>query len=362
MAWSFQFLLHDMYGRRLAPLHYESFSFSMAANASTTLSMQLVFAEGADITEHMLIEVWASPGYGVALWPWDEYIVSNVAQTIAQSGQRFYTLTAQDILWTLGGLVNRYASKVWIGAADDYMRWIFRGNVMADGPGDGSTDAGVRRRTPMFGLPIACEPDMALGPKIQVTSPGGQLLGIMQSAAKKAMQPADGVIPGRPLFFDMYASQRNPLGFTFAVFPDQRGRDLTAHTPVILTANREIIKTEIEQDFASEVNAVYYTAGTNQRVKVDTQRSLRAPFARRESTAGTTLDSVTALRDGRVPLQIRGALVDTDNCVFGRDYWWGDAVLVNTGALLLPMRLDTISISGDAAGNVQRGARFNLIQ
>lgn len=362
MASSHAFLLNDVAGRRLGPLGYESASYTMSANAPATLSLSLPLGVGADIDEGQIVEVWRTPGAPVPLWPQDEYIVTNVKRNVTASGNVFYAVDAQDMLWVLSGYVNRYGSNNWMGAADDYMRAVFRGNFMSDGPSDGNISAAARARSLMFSMNVKCEPDMGVGPKIKTTSPGGQVLSVLQATAKKAMVP-DGYpsITGRPLFFDMYAHQRNPLGFTFAVFADQRGRDLTTHTPVILSVNRELMKVEIEQDFASEVNAVFYKTGATTRVRVDTARSLRGPLARREGSAGAVMDATTALREGIPPYQIRASLVDTANGVYGRDYSWGDAVLVNTGGQLLPMRLDTVSITLDAAGNEQKSGRLNLI-
>lgn len=363
MPVSYVFLLNDIAGRLLGPLRYESASYSLAANAPGSLSLQLAAGSGADIVAGQIVEIWRSPGYGISLIPVDEFIVTSIKSTVAASGQRFYTIEGQDLPWLLAGYANRYASTVWQGDADDYMRAIFRGNFMADGPGDGSTSASPKRRSLTFSLPVVCEPDMGAGPSMMVTSPTGSVLNTMQAVAKKAMYP-DGYpgIPGRALFFDLYAHQRNPLGFTFAVFADQRGRDLTTHNPITLTAAIELAQVEVEEAYASEVNAVFYTSGTNKRVKVDEQRSLRAPFARRESSAGATVDAVSALRDGLPGWGVRASLINTDTTVFGRDYWWGDAVNVVVSGQTYVMRLDSVSISLDAAGNESRGARFNLVR
>jgi hypothetical protein len=358
-----QFLLDDASGRLLGPLRYESASYSLAANATGTLNLTLAYGTGADIRAGQIVEVWRSPASGMALIPVDEFIITAVKSSITPSGARFYSITANDLVWVLGGYANRYANTTWVGAADDYMRLVFRGNLLADGPGDGSTDAAVKRRAVSFAIPMTCEANQSAGPGVKITSPTGQLLSVMQSVAKKAMYP-DGYpgIAGRPLFFDLYASARNPLGFTFAVFCDQRGRDLTKNNPVVLSTTAELPQVEVEEDYASEVNAVFYTAGSLKRVKADTARSLRSPFARRESSAGETIDAVAALRDGLPGWSVRGSLVNTDNCVFGRDYWWGDAVLVAVGGLTYPMRLDAVSISVNADGAETRGARFNLIR
>lgn len=363
MAVTHAFLLNDSAGRLLGPLNYESASYSLAANAPGSLSLQLAVGVGADIVAGQIIEIWRSPGYGIGMIPVDEFIVTGIKSTVAASGQRFYTLEGQDLPWVLAGYVNRYASTEWQGRADDYMRTIFRGNLLADGPGDGSTSPAPKRRSLAFTLPIVCEPNMSAGPQVQITSPTGSVLSIMQAVAKKAMYP-DGYpdVPGRALFFDLYAHQRNPLGFTFAVFADQRGRDLTTHNPITLTAAVELSQVEVEEAYASEVNAVFYTAGALKRVKADTQRSLRAPFARRESSAGATVDAVSALRDGLPGWGVRASLVNTDTAVFGLDYWWGDAVNVVVSGQSYVMRLDSVSISLDAAGNESRGGRFNLVR
>lgn len=358
-----QFILNDNAGRRLGPLRYESASYSLSANTVGNLNLSLAYGVGPDIEAGQIIEVWRSPGYGMGLIPIDEFVVTSVTETVAAAGQAFYSVQASDLVWLLGGYANRYASTAWIGAADDYMRAIFRGNFLADGPGSGGTDPAPKRRSVAFGFNVTCEPDMSLAPKVKVTSPTGQVLSVMQGLAKKAMYP-DGYpgITGRPIFFDLYASARNPLAFTFAVFPDQRGRDLTQHAPVTLRATVDLLKVEVAKDHSGEVNAVFYTAGTNKRVMADTSRSLLGPFARRESSAGATIDAAAALRDGLPQWAVRASLVDTANCVLGRDYWWGDAVLVVVDGLTYTMRLDALSISIDAAGNEQRSGRFNLVR
>jgi hypothetical protein len=135
----------------------------------------------------------------------------------------------------------------------------------------------------------------------------------------------------------------NQIGFTFTTYTGQPGTDRTGDDAVYFGEEwGNLVYPELITDYLEEVTVVY-AAGQGEgsdRITAEvenTTRSGASPYNRREAfadardmetSAGVTDKADQALIKGGGIVSFSASLLDTDTTAFGRDWNFGDRVIV----------------------------------
>jgi hypothetical protein len=233
------------------------------------------------------------------------------------------------------------------GALDNIVKQLVRDNFI----GATDTDRNVS------GLTVEANTALAPSATVQVAyQPLGQVIRDLCEASREA---------GTYLGFDVRASGASLL---FRTFVGQRGVDRGFSSGNILLFGRQfgnVSSITIEEDW-EEAATIAYAVGPGEgplrpaitaRVAAD---ELGSPFGRIEALAtGSGRTSVELAHDAAAAimqlgyrLSVDAVAVDSDACIYGRDYSWGDRVVVvednvHYEVMVDPVRI-TASVSGDS--------------
>lgn len=169
---------------------------------------------------------------------------------------------------------------------------------------------------------------------------------------------------GTYLGFDIRASGAELL---FRTFTGQRGvdRSLSSGNALIFGRQfRNVSSIEIEEDWEDSATIVYAVGpgegalrpAITAQIEAD---ELGSPFGRIEALAsgsGRTSvelahDAASAIMQLGYTLSVDASAVDSDTCIYGRDYAWGDRVVVVEGDLSFEVMVDPVKISASVSGN-----------
>lgn len=159
-------------------------------------------------------------------------------------------------------------------------------------------------------------------------------------------------------------------------FTGQRGVDRRASTGngLVFSSARGNLENALltvdateEKTFALALGAGQVTQNRYSAWAIDTGRMGQSPFGRTEgiidasstpNTAALTDEASAGLRAGWPFIQAAGDLVETDTCVRGVHYNFGDFVTVQVAGVLYDMRLDLLDVTL-SSGSERTIARFN---
>lgn len=246
---------------------------------------------------------------------------------VAYTGETPYADKTQEE-FDIAGLYYQYGLFL-----DDMMRAFVRENL--------STLAlDSERNNPL----ISVEGDRSLAPAGQKTASFANLLSTLQDLARQSEEK------GTPLYFTMYPTTS---GYMFRVWSQQPNvdRSSTSTIPLVLMEeNGDLQDVEEIYDWTEEGNVVYGLGGGSGSSRVYVTRthdgSLRGgPFSRREFTHDMPdVDHIDAVNQDWVDGELGAALIgkrprvrvsaeinNGNGYVYGRDFSFGDKVVIVTG-------------------------------
>jgi len=163
----------------------------------------------------------------------------------------------------------------------------------------------------------------------------------------------------------------------FQTFTSQRGADRRSATgnDLLFTSKRGNLENAIltvnaidEITFAQALGAVSTQQDRYTGLAIDTTRMAESPFGRVETIvdsstapndATLTNDSQSAVTAGRPAIHAVADLVETDQCVRGIDFDYGDYLTVEVQGIQYDMRLNIMEVTVSASGD-RTVARFEF--
>lgn len=198
---------------------------------------------------------------------------------------------------------------------------------------------------------LLVEADLGLGPSTSKSMSWRQLLPTVQELA------GDAANLGTPVYFDVIRRPGDSQLFTLATWAGHRGVDRTGDNRVILSVRNGTLS-EIKWQYSTIDERNYiYVGGQNQKsdriiVEVESDRANLSPMARRElfvdarnsTKAGLQSDGEAAINKYRPTETFTTKIRDTKAIRFGRDYNYGDIIIVDIGRRVVNVRVDAVEV------------------
>jgi hypothetical protein len=235
---------------------------------------------------------------------------------------------------------------------DDMLREIVDENY---GPGASYGGDPARNLEPW----LVVEPDYSWGVSYTRSMPWRNILNVLQDIV------AD--VRGTGIYCSFDVIRIGPGRFEYRVFLGARGADhsSTSSTPVIVSEDRKnLLQPALDFDWSSEFNFAYGTGqgqGDQRIIKTaaDTTRINISPFNRREfnrdARQAEIADSVqaeanSALEEGRPKRTFTGLISQTEGCLYGVHWKWGDIVTAEYKGISIDCHVDAVTVMVDASG------------
>jgi hypothetical protein len=287
------------------------------------------------------------------------FFIRRILRAKDEAGTETIRVTARSAL----DLMQRRIVAYYAGASytdkvlirwDDLMREIVRENM-----GEDASDAD-RDLRPW----LTVEDDIHYGASYTKSMPWRVVLNVLQEIA------ADVRAGGFYCTFDVV---RTSFGhYEYRVFIGPRGVDHSSDSalPVVVSeSRRNLLHPSADEDWQEEKNFIYATGQgqEDERVVETAQDDTRigiSPFNRqefnRDARQAELVDSVQAEADAaletfRPKRRFSGAISQTDGCIYGVHWGWGDIVTAEyediTGRIVsVDCHVDTVQVSIDADG------------
>lgn len=217
---------------------------------------------------------------------------------------------------------------------------------------------------------FAVEADRNLGIHSEKTAAWIKILQICQDLARSSEEG------GQPLTFDVIATPESPI-YTFKLFYNTRGidRGLDSNNPLVFSQNLgNLTEVEVEEDYSEEGTAVYSLGGDSGASRIYevvlNDQAIRAdPFNRiefsldvgdiDEESISVLIEAGLAALQGRRPrLRITGKTVDNGGVIYGRDYQYGDRVVVQEQGVQMNASVSAARIT-ISQGRISRDVRLS---
>jgi hypothetical protein len=156
--------------------------------------------------------------------------------------------------------------------------------------------------------------------------------------------------------------------FEYRVYLGPRGMDhsSTSANPVIVSQDRyNILEPSIVYNWIEEYNFIYATGqgeGSTRTIRTaqDDTRINISPFNRKEFNKDSRQDSLgesvqaeanSALEENRPKRTFTGKISQTEGCIYGVHWKWGDIVTAEYEGLTFDCHVDSVTVSIDGQGN-----------
>lgn len=292
------------------------------------------------------------------------YFIRRIEETISKEGSNILKITAYDTISLLSRRIVAYDNDSLEGTkwdvTDDMMKEIVRENFTSD-----ASNAN-RDLSDYFEV----EADKLKGPIIYIEIGWQNVLKVLQNIAEASYQEAlGGEIGEQYLFFDVEYAPNAEKPFTFRTYINQLGQDRTTDGRVPLTVQAPSANIPVATkiyDYANEVNVVYalgqdYGAATETTVAQDDNRIALSPFNRQEVSvkANDTEDieelqteANEVLQRNRPKIYFEAEMLDSKEIIFGRDYNYGDKIMVNVSGTVFKTLVSAYQI--EVGGGVEK--------
>lgn len=292
------------------------------------------------------------------------YFIRRVEETISKEGSNVLKITAYDTISLLSRRIIAYDADSLEGTkwdvTDDMMKEIVRENF---------TDE-VSNANRDLSKYFEVEVDKLKGPIIYVEVGWQNVLQVLQKIADASYQEAlGGEIGEQYLFFDVEYSPNAEKPFMFRTYIDHLGQDRTINGSSPLTVQAPSANIPVATkiyDYANEVNSVYalgqdYGSATETTIAEDEDRIALSPFNRQEVTvkANDTEDieelqteANEVLQRNRPKIYFEAEMLDSKEIIFGRDYNYGDKIMVNVSGTIFETLVSAYQI--EVGGGVER--------
>lgn len=292
------------------------------------------------------------------------YFIRRVEEKISKEGANVLKITAYDAISLLARHIVAYDTDSLEGTkwdtTDDMMKEIVRENFTAD------ASNADRDLSAYFEV----EDDELKGPIIFIEIGWQNVLKVLKKIAEASYQEAlGGEIGEQYLFFDVEYSPNSAKPFCFRTYIDQTGKDRTVNgeTPLTVRAPSANIPVATKiYDYASEANVVYalgqdYGSATETTVAEDANRASLSPFNRQEiSVKGKNTEDIEelqtqaneSLQRNRPKIYFEAEMLDSQEVIFGRDYNYGDRIMVNVAGTVFETLISAYQI--ELRGGVEK--------
>ena len=207
---------------------------------------------------------------------------------------------------------------------------------------------------------LSLETDAGRGPTEYVNAPWQDVLSASQQVAR--MSAWDGTY----LAFDFEV--QGTLAYQFCCYPNQRGvdRSQSAARPLVISTDAGKLGTfSYDEDYTACASALFCTGqskGGAQLAKYVTNAALEyaGPFSHTEKcgsgqqsgNANLILSQAkTLLRSYRPLVEVSGTVLETENCLLGRDFDFGDRLTMSCAGIVLPAYLEMLQLQVDNSGS-----------
>ena len=235
---------------------------------------------------------------------------------------------------------------------DDMLREIVDENY---GPGASYGGDPERNLEPW----LMVEPYYSWGASYTRSIPWRTVLNVLQDIAND--------VRGTGIYCSFDVIRIGPARFEYRVFLGARGLDhsSTSSTPVIVSEDRKnLLQPSLDYDWSSEFNFAYGTGQGQGNLRVvktarDNARINISPFNRREfnrdARQAEIEDSVqaeanSALEEGRPKRTFTGIISQTEGCLYGVHWKWGDIVTAEYKGISIDCHVDSVVVTVDASG------------
>ena len=290
------------------------------------------------------------------------YFIRAVEESITQEGANNLIIRGADAMSLLGRRIIAYET-----GSDEATKWDCSDDIMKELVSENlGTDAANPDRDLSAYLEIAG--NTSQGPVIYKTCAWENLFKTLQDIANASYQEA--LSSGEQfLFFDVEYDPSATKPFRFCTYIDQIGTDRTSDSayPLTLQApSANIPSAKKIYDYSGEINVVYalgqgYEDAIETTTATASDRINLSPFNRREVSVKiqdtedieelqTEADDV--LQKNRPKIYLDADLLDSKEYVFGRDFYYGDRIMVNARGTVFETHL--MSYSVELGGGGQR--------
>lgn len=263
------------------------------------------------------------------------------------SGEKRFVVIADNALYLLQGRIVAYAAgeaeSDKSGLADDMIKAIVRENL-------GALATDTLRDLSAY-LDIAA--DLGQGPSVDKAFSWRKILPVLQEISGQTYELLS------PVYFDITSPVYGTL--QFQTYVGQRGTDRSraSNNPLILSEEiGNISNAEYEENYENEENYIYAGGqgeGLGREIEEvsDDARIALTPFNRKEgfrdSRQGATGASLEAegysqLYEGRPRMKFSCKLIDSDAIRYGRDWFWGDKVVVQYSGKEFECLITTVAV------------------
>lgn len=163
-----------------------------------------------------------------------------------------------------------------------------------------------------------------------------------------------------------YEIRESGLGFRFLTFIGQRGVDRRFGTGSALLFGREfrnVSSITVNENWEDAATVAYAAAPGEGRLRPVVTAQIAAdelgsPFGRIEllvsgsgrSTAELAYDASSTISQARGSVSMEAETVDSSECIYGRDYFWGDRATVVESGVYYDVIVDPVRISATLSG------------
>jgi hypothetical protein len=352
MSWStYDIALYSPSGRFVAPVEAWS-NLTMTRTVNTigaltiTLAWDSTFWNAA--TKDAILDVWRRVDGARSRPMGTVWMLMKRATGIATDGSRVMVWTFADCV----DLLRRWCVMNDDGTPEATKTYYVPETVLKEV----ATEQMITRGS----LPISIEPDGLRGESLTSVACGHQgLLSLFQQVCQSSTQR------GTYLAFDF--TTEDVLDWTFRAFEGQRGTDRsqTSPRPLVMSVEAgDLSEVTYEEDYTGSVSQIVCGGQQVSGAQVtatatDEVLDGLGPFAHTEaytSTQNTALAYVmdlqanSDLRSMRPIVSLSNAVIpQTDSCVLGRTFDFGDRLTVRYAPISFDARLDSLTLSVDGS-------------
>lgn len=366
MATSYNVVLKNRTGTISYPLGgFNSMTWGRGLNSVGALKLDVpadLFPFSISNAVDTRIEVWRKVGgdFNFYLDGKTCYFIRDIEESITKEGANILSITAFDTMSLLSRRIVAYETDSsqatqWT-CTDDMIKDIVRQNLGADAT-NSSRDLSAY---------LEVEADLSEGPVIYKTCAWENVLKTLQDIANASYQEA--LSSGEQyLFFDIEYTPGDEKEFKFRTYINQIGIDRTSESnrPLTLQApSANIPHARKIYAYSGEVNAVYalgqgYGDAIETTIATDTTRIAMSPFNRCEVSIKTQdtedieelqSEADDTLQRYRPKIYLEADLLDSREIVFGRDYNYGDRIMVDARGTIFEAHITSYQTKLDGGG------------
>lgn len=360
----YEIYLSDARGVRIALLDtVQAITYIKAANRVSTWSVTI-----PDIYPPSYIQ----PDHIVEIWRDGKLVSGGFLRKFRYTGNdndAAVTLTGASFLYLLTGRIIAYSAGESESAkadyADDMIKEIIRENL-----GGSATDTD----RDLTDLGFTVQAGASAGESLERRYAWKKVLDTCVALAEESTQR------GTRLYFDIVPYWTGELLYLdFRTYTSQRGQDRTysSSTPVIFgAAFGNLRNPSLEYDYWDEANYVYAGGqglATNRMVEEqsDTDRINISPWNRREkfayatseqTTEGVESAAQTTLDANKPRLRFTGDLLSVPGSLYGKDWNWGDKVVITYRGKEFDGHIDTVRVRLNRNGKETISAKVEVLE